>query len=623
MGKSSHGLSPYSGQLEKGISAPYALKLCNAVTGSYKLPVTQSLATALRYLRYPDRERTLWIDAICLNQTDYEELSRQVPRMYDIYRLAHNGTLWLGREDAASKETLRTLQYLGSQVVAEAGTGLLFCSPDAEEENWYDPDVELPYLPEQWDGIRAMLQRPWFYRLWVIQEIQPGAEVRCGHDVVPVAAFTEAIYCLYSKARLPIDLRQYLEQATGTMARLPALCFTRLLYRASTFKACTDPRDKIYGLLGLAPRKFASSVRVDYEGSNTAADVFAMTTLNHASITERFEHFHNCIPAGRIMQDAPSWVPDWYSDLPYETYIPALFATNTSRSHHSYSYIKRDGKERPDVLKIQGLRCATVSNVTDSLPLRLHTPEAIAHVRKWQPTDLETAIYQPTGEPLRKAYALTINCSIVKEREPDWILSSTEEWVKQDFNEALFGQAGTAEWVESKCRRDVLDALQCCAGRAFFQTREGYIGLGPEDSRAEDCIAVLLGCSTPLVLRPSDRGRDYYSVIGECFVYGLHDAMPLLGRMPEGWQGMAAWEAGDRRVLRFLNKATQQVTREDPRLGPLGPWKRVEKLIDGDDPTNFDFFRNSETDETINYDPRLEPECLEERGVALSWFSLV
>lgn len=42
--------------------------------------------------------------------------------------------------------------------------------------------------------------------------------------------------------------------------------------------------------------------------------------------------------------------------------------------------------------------------------------------------------------------------------------------------------------------------------------------------------------------------------------------------------------------------------------------------MDGDDPTNYDFFRNKETGELINYDPRLEPEKLEKRGVKLEWF---
>ena len=88
---------------------------------------------------------------------------------------------------------------------------------------------------------------------------------------------------------------------------------------------------------------------------------------------------------------------------------------------------------------------------------------------------------------------------------------------------------------------------------------------------------------------------------------------------------MAGWAEGDRRVLRFLNTKTQEVNVEDPRLhsDDRGNWERTTKLLDGDDPTNYDFFRNKETGDLINYDPRLEPERLEEKGVKPEWFSLV
>ena len=56
--------------------------------GPAKVHVTQSLSTVLRYLRYPGQTRTLWIDALCLNQRNRAELSQQVPRMRDIYTLS-------------------------------------------------------------------------------------------------------------------------------------------------------------------------------------------------------------------------------------------------------------------------------------------------------------------------------------------------------------------------------------------------------------------------------------------------------------------------------------------------------------------------------------------------------
>lgn len=55
-------------------------------SGSDRLFITQNLATALPYLRYENEIRTLWIDAICINQQDLRERSSQVRIMGDIYR---------------------------------------------------------------------------------------------------------------------------------------------------------------------------------------------------------------------------------------------------------------------------------------------------------------------------------------------------------------------------------------------------------------------------------------------------------------------------------------------------------------------------------------------------------
>ena len=113
--------------------------------------------------------------------------------MRDMYTLAHKATLWLGREYEESSHSLDRLRYLGEQVVGEADTGLLFSAPDAEQDTWFDPDFTLPFSQDTWDGIRALLERPWFHRLWVVQEIQPGAVVQCDHDQVSVGAVTNAI----------------------------------------------------------------------------------------------------------------------------------------------------------------------------------------------------------------------------------------------------------------------------------------------------------------------------------------------------------------------------------------------------------------------------------------------
>jgi hypothetical protein len=143
-----------------------------------------------------------------------------------------------------------------------------------------------------------------------------------------------------------------------------------------------------------------------------------------------------------------------------------------------------------------------------------------------------------------------------------------------------------------------------------------------------DIICVFLGCSRPLVLRP--LAKDQYQLVGSAFIYGLHDAIPLLGPLPREWRVQCGpySEHSQRTLYRFFNSDTGELTADDPRLEPHPDWERVEvedlgRVLTGDDPEVCDFFRNKTTEELINYDPRLLPEALEARGVPLRTFSLV
>jgi hypothetical protein len=56
--------------------------------------------------------------------------------------------------------------------------------------------------------------------------------------------------------------------------------------------------------------------------------------------------------------------------------------------------------------------------------------------------------------------------------------------------------------------------------RRFFVSKEGYMGLGPQELEEGDVICVLAGCNVPVLLR---KENDHYVLVGECFVWGLTD----------------------------------------------------------------------------------------------------
>lgn len=64
--------------------------------------------------------------------------------------------------------------------------------------------------------------------------------------------------------------------------------------------------------------------------------------------------------------------------------------------------------------------------------------------------------------------------------------------------------------------------------RAFFITESGYMGLGPLGMRQGDIVSVILGASTPLLIRDEN---EYHRLVGQCFVWGLMDGEAVMDRL--------------------------------------------------------------------------------------------
>lgn len=88
----------------------------NNINGASQLPITSNLSSALRHLRYENKNRVLWVDAICINQNDTIERNAQVLRSADIYSFADRVVVWIGEESEDSGLAMRTVQQLGEGV---------------------------------------------------------------------------------------------------------------------------------------------------------------------------------------------------------------------------------------------------------------------------------------------------------------------------------------------------------------------------------------------------------------------------------------------------------------------------------------------------------------------------
>ncbi|KAH8594353.1 heterokaryon incompatibility protein-domain-containing protein, partial [Bisporella sp. PMI_857] len=112
--------------------------------------VTQNLFAALKRLRYEQSTRDLWVDAICINQNNVIGRGQQVAMMGNIYCSATKVIAWLGSEDDDSTHALQFLDKLSSEITV------------------------LVMNRRECNAIYRLLMRPWFERVWIIQEISLG-----------------------------------------------------------------------------------------------------------------------------------------------------------------------------------------------------------------------------------------------------------------------------------------------------------------------------------------------------------------------------------------------------------------------------------------------------------------
>lgn len=192
-----------------------------------KFLIRKNLFNALRNLRQKT-PRSLWVDAICINQEDVDERNSQVGLMAFIYRRATRAVVWLG------------------------------LSP----KPYTSIDREVMYIQNEENG-EAIITNPYWSRLWIIQEIVLAQEVHFVHgnlefeweEVDQLLAHSLFWNTLEERIRPLIEHR---DRRAIDVYRLESLLDK---FRNAQ---CRDKRDKIFGFLGLAHDGEDEEIEVDY-----------------------------------------------------------------------------------------------------------------------------------------------------------------------------------------------------------------------------------------------------------------------------------------------------------------------------------------------------------------------
>ncbi|KAI1302599.1 heterokaryon incompatibility protein-domain-containing protein [Xylaria venustula] len=286
-------LTPHT--LQAGMQKYEALSYCWGSPAATKpiyldgnvLDVTVNLRSALRHLRLTKSSRMLWVDAICINQSNIKERSSQVKLMSEIYRNAAQVLVWLGLSKNHTESTFVLLENLASE--AEEFKR----HPEWQIDNKTNRRVEVS--SDQQERIEELLFQDWFMRSWTVQEILSAkkALVISGWQSVSWHALSEAVAYASEQGRFLTSNRDYgsaeedfvtlkplikaadyLEERAKVYSLIESSCdleqrresTQQLLELLSMFRLrlATDPRDKIYAFIGLVSEPQNLGIQADY-----------------------------------------------------------------------------------------------------------------------------------------------------------------------------------------------------------------------------------------------------------------------------------------------------------------------------------------------------------------------
>ena len=526
-----------------------------------QIDIFPSLFTALKYLRDEKEPRKLWADAICINQKNKREKKEQVLLMRHIYEKGEKTVIWLGEPDVDSSDVLEFLDFLvGVKTIQEAFNDTRNYWQMGSDAN------ELYGLPAFSDpvyqAISALLNRPWFTRIWIIQELAVSSDpvVVLGKSQLNWANFVAGVgYAGKLLLTLPEASRRIadLETFRGSISSgKPQPLLDLLIFGRSS--SASDNRDKVYALCGMASDcdQDALNIIPDYEVSpEEVYKQVARRILMRSSDLDLLSVSR--IPCEPSCYRLPTWVPDWssgnlavsvrYPNPVHHTVsnfnaardtVPSVQISDDVSSvrfqGHFIDAIADIGSERTLNIPNWGSLRAIFSNL-----FKLH--QEFTPIAEWENISQARSktIYAPTGEDILDAYWQTLVCghfpegkNATKQRFAQWDQACAPframpthpllRWTLPLFSIRAFinfvrkPRDEDSEELAIGFRKGMeLASMQ----KRLFKTESGWIGMGPSLAQKDDRIALLKGGKVPIVLRRVCEGKQW-NLIGDCYLHG-------------------------------------------------------------------------------------------------------
>jgi hypothetical protein len=211
------------------------------------------LYQALLHIRKLEEETYLWVDQISINKGDDEEKGHQVRQMSKVYANAEEVLVWLGsNSDGADTERLVVMFNWIDEMAIRARKNWKDSCRDLFRQ--YQRDFQVRSLQTEKETLAKILQRKWFERVWILQEVAMArrATLMCGDYCFPARTFA------FMPLLLEVEPNKSAESVLAIMPKRrndEDRSLRKLWVKFFDSKA-TDARDKVFALLAMSEDAF-------------------------------------------------------------------------------------------------------------------------------------------------------------------------------------------------------------------------------------------------------------------------------------------------------------------------------------------------------------------------------
>lgn len=483
-----------------------------------KIPheIPKNLAAILRKLCAQEGTTpTLWVDALCINMNDFEERSRQISYMAEIYSSAQQVVIIINSEDERDKASVNIISRLALSVKENA----------SRSSHRIEQPVQDSHLAE-YDDIIHIFQHKWWLRIWVIQELVLAANAillfgstSLDFDTLRMFLSSET----YQTAMERTATSWSAEDLSGWRAAT-SMAATRTRYREGIeieisellwsfrHQRSADPRDKIFALLGIA-KDLVPPIVPDYSTPASETSVALISSLLHThqnldflSICSGFTRPHGC-----------PWIPDFSNPIDVEPLHLGIFVDHQEPPEFSASgnwvpdfQIIRDDDNKIPSATTSAIRCGQVKAMAD-------VDRDFEKMLNWEfdfttNMRISTSPSHPPIEILETALSSNIEgiCKTLSAGRWPVMRSNTLNNYGDDKISMPRNHAQLRSFLQNRSPRD----FSFLPGRKVALLDFGRLALVPQSTKLGDAIVVLPGGAVPYVVRFWHR-KEHCIFVGE------------------------------------------------------------------------------------------------------------